>query len=136
MEQLVAVVALGGMIAAAVWGLMWLGRAGRENRRQSDPLTPADLRALEESVAHLMADLRATADECVARVNAACDSAKALGCAPERTEPACDGLDRCESAVQSARRMGVSTGEVELLRGLRSIGMLSASGDGSCRRQA
>ncbi len=125
MEQVISFVALAGMAVAAVWGMKWMGRAGRAQSRRDNPLSPADLKLLEETAQRLMADLRATADECVARVDAACERARsALDAHGAKQEAAVSALQTGESAADAARRAGVPTGEVELLRGLRAISLV------------
>ena len=77
MEQLFSVVALVGMGIAVVWGLRLMARAGQANARRANPLSPSDLKLLEETTQRLMSELRAVADECVARIDAACQAALA-----------------------------------------------------------
>lgn len=119
MEQLFSVVALVGMGIAVVWGLKLMARAGQANARKANPLSPADLKLLEETAERLMSELRAVADECVARVNAACQRA--------------DAANAERPSVGQVREVGIPAGEAELLRGLRSIGALSAGLDPSQR---
>jgi hypothetical protein len=115
MEQLFSVVALVGMGIAVVWGLRLMARAGQANARRANPLSPSDLKLLEETTQRLMSELRAVADECVARIDAACQAAHAAN------------LDR--RSTQRVNEIGIPAGEAELLRGLRSIGALSAGID-------
>lgn len=112
MEQLFSVIALIGMGCAVVWGLKLMARAGQAQARKANPLSPTDLKLLEETTARLMSELRAVADECVARVDAACQRACATGTERPMVDP--------------SGELGMPAGEAELLRGLRSMGALSA----------
>lgn len=104
------------------------------------PLSPTDLKVLEESATRLMSDLRAAADECVARVQMVLADAEhriteiesryaAARYSPSTAQPApaafvpytCEVINSSEPAADAARQSGLTTGEVELLRGLRRI---------------
>ena len=141
MEMLLSLLALIGMGWAMWCGLKWMLRAGRAQAAKGEPLTPADLRALEESAARLMADLRATADECVARIERACAQAETplvregeapaepcplLGrsLAPPRAPQRSifDLIESRDSSSEIARQAGLTTGEVELMRALQAAG--------------
>jgi hypothetical protein len=132
METLLSVLALIGMGWATWRGLRWMLRTGRAQAAKSERLTPADLRVLEESAARLMADLRATADECVARIERACAAAEAKLAAPEAGEGTVhtpqrsifDLIESPDSPSEIARQAGLLTGEVELMRALRASGSL------------
>lgn len=142
MEILFSIVTLVGMGYAAFVGVRWMLKAGQISRTREIPLSPTDLKVLEQSAARLMSDLRAAADECVSRVElalaeaehriaalesgpsmAACtDPTLAADPAPPAFSPnTCSMIDSNEPAADAARQSGLTTGEVELLRGLRSI---------------
>ncbi len=88
MEYIFALLSLAGMGYGVYRGLKWMMRAGSINARMENALTPSDLRVLEESAERLTADLTATADECVKRIETACLQAQrlleALECATSR----------------------------------------------------
>lgn len=150
MEVMFSLCTLAGMGYAVYVGVKWMLKAGKTVQKRELPLAPTDLKVLEESANRLMADLRAAADECVARVElalaeaehriAALDSRQPVSIsvpdptskievAPIQatiaegatTEPY-EMLDSTESSAQVARQSGMTTGEIELLRGLRQIG--------------
>lgn len=132
MEQLLSFLALAGMGFAAFWGLKWMGRAGRQQAQTRNQLSPSDLRLLEETAARLTAEIRAAADECVARVEAACRRAEGCLGEPATVSSECVAagsvfsmLDDERSSAQIAQQVGMPTGEVDLLRGLRSMGALN-----------
>ncbi len=130
---------LAGMGYAAYVGVKWMLKAGQTARTREMPLSPTDLKVLEESTARLMNDLRAAADECVSRVELALADAERriaslesrrsgtvcptapIGPTAALTSNSCDMIDSNEPAVDAARQSGLTTGEVELLRGLRQI---------------
>ena len=123
METLLSVMALIGMGWAMWRGLKWMLRANRAQAAKAEPLTPADLRALEESAARLMADLRATADECVARIERACSAAETRLVregAPQRS--IFDLIESPDSSSEIARQAGLTTGEIDLMRALHASG--------------
>lgn len=145
MEILFSILTLAGMGYAAWAGVRWMLKTQQLAQKREQPLAPTDLKVLEESAARLMADLRAAADECVSRVElaladaehriAALEPARApllSGAGPtsaiEVTPPpafeanAYETMDSTQPAAQVARQSGMTTGEVELLRGLRQIG--------------
>lgn len=143
MEAIISLMALAGMGFAAYAGIKWMLKNGHMNPQKEQPLTPNDLKVLEESAARLMSDLRAVTDECVARIENACAQAEHRTRTREEYNPAEPAhlnasrtaatantaaplvsvikLDSTESASQIARQSGMTTGEVELLRGLESI---------------
>ncbi len=107
-------------------GVVWMLRAGGKNNLKFEPLTPADLRVLEEAAARLMEELRATADECVAKIEAACAQAtqtkQRFDAATTATDMQNPDWARCDiSASELARQVGLTTGEIELMRSLRSF---------------
>ncbi|MCX8052925.1 MAG: hypothetical protein N3B12_03885 [Armatimonadetes bacterium] len=116
METLVSAAVLIGMIWAMWRGLKWMLCSGRTYASRPEPLTPADLRALEESAARLMADMRATADECVARIERACAEAV------ERSTNLSELIEGSDPSREIARRTGLMTGEVDLIRSLHAYG--------------
>ena len=149
MEVLFSLLTLAGMGYAVYVGMKWMLKAGKTVQKRELPLAPTDLKVLEESAARLMTDLRAAADECVGRVEialaeaehriAALESRQSIQIADfsEHSGPTskievtpspafqaspCEMIDSTESAAQVARQSGMTTGEVELLRGLRQIG--------------
>ena len=114
MEMAFSVITLFGMGYAAYRGFKWLFRAGQSQTRRDRILTPHDLKALEESAARLMSDLRTLTDECVGRIEAA------IAQAERRLEPT--------ARTQSATPLEpvVLTGEVELVENLQKL-MTNAS---------
>lgn len=118
MEITCSILALVGMGCALYKGWKWMTRAGQAHTRHDQPLTPNDLKVLEESAARLIADLRATADECVASIDRACADAERRIHALEVARYATDAWDCRES---HPTQPGLTTGEIELLRGLESI---------------
>jgi len=140
MEMLFSILTLAGMGYAAFVGVRWMLRAGQLSQKRGNPLSPTDLKVLEESAARLMNDLRAAADECVSRVELALANAEHRIAALEPRSllvagptspiesaqlayaPAAPAtIDSNESAADAARQSGLTTGEVELLRGLRQM---------------
>ncbi len=140
MEILFSILTLIGMGYAAFVGIKWMLKAGKVSHNKEMPLSPTDLKVLEDSAARMMSDLQAAADECVSRIELALAEAEHRIAAmqtisvptPCPTSPiesasltfapnSCDIIDSNESAVDAARQFGLTTGEVELLRGLRSI---------------
>lgn len=137
MELLFALLTLLGMGYAAFACLRWMLKAGQASRIRETPLSPTDLKVLEESAARLMSDLRAAADECVARVQLvlaeaehrieALESRRPNPTSPVQSSPSpfvpytCELVNSSEPAVDAARQSGLTTGEVELLRGLHRI---------------
>jgi len=128
-----------GMCYGVYRGMKWMLRAGQT--RKDPPLSPNDLKVLEESASRLMADLQIVTDECVARIENACSEAEKkllalqnAGCiqhfaAPTMnlstpdTQQAIDPIRSIsnESAADIARLSGMTTGEIELLRSLQSV---------------
>lgn len=107
-------------------GVVWMLRTGGKNNLKFEPLTPADLRVLEEAAARLMEELRATADECVAKIEAACAQASQIkqrfDAAPTAADMQNPNWAGCDiSAPELARQVGLTTGEIELMRSLRSF---------------
>lgn len=145
MDMLISLVALMGVGYGVFRGLKWMIKAGQIQSGKNAPLSPSDLRVLETSAARLMEDLRAVTDDCVLRIERACAEAQAclelmenhgalnkgfdrLPASPtpsvgEWTAPVSPALslDSIETAVSIARDTGMTTGEIELLRGLRAI---------------
>lgn len=145
MEILFSLITLIGMGFAAVVGVRWMLRAGQMAQKREMPLAQTDLKVLEESANRLMTDLRAAADECVARIEIALAQAESrVRVIEQQSIPSQDQMhptqtievpasvafepkpvgtaDSTESAAQIARQSGMTTGEVELLRGLRQFG--------------
>ena len=102
------------------------------------PLSPSDLRVLEESAERLMADMRIVTDECVARIEQACMQAQlrleslepaylsspatnahsAWSPIPIERAPSLDSLDNLQSLN---RQSDMTIGEIELMRGLKTM---------------
>lgn len=130
METFFSILALLGMGWASYRGLKWMLRSGQAQARAGEQLTPADLRALEESAERLMAGLRAAADECVARIERACAAAEDrpaaprphLDQAPALRRSIFELIDGPDSAAEIAKQAGLTTGEVDLMRSLRATG--------------
>lgn len=130
MEVVFSILTLIGMGYAVFFGLKWMMRSGIGNAHKEQPLTPNDLKVLEESAARLMADLRAVADECVERIDRACSEAEvrlsifekghspAQAPAPQLYEV----IDLDEKPSVIAAYAGMTKGEIELLQGLSNIG--------------
>lgn len=94
----------------------WMVRAGRSVPSRELPLSPNDLKVLEESAARLMADLRAVSEECAARVEAACDRAERV------LRPTSDSAPReLASISEEPERAQMLLGEMELVKGLQQI---------------
>ena len=146
MEILFSIATLAGMGYAVFVGVKWMLRAGHASQKHDRALSPTDLKVLEDTTARLMSDLRTAADECVARIELALAQAESRVQSLERQTmtqscpadfatpttpievPASPALENpyetikpTESAAQIARQAGMTTGEVELLRGLRRI---------------
>jgi hypothetical protein len=106
-------------LAAIAYGLYrtikWMIRSGRSLTPREQPLTPNDLKVLEQSAAQLMADLRAVSDECVAKVEAACSRAERM-LSSDRTQ-----TNREIRAEAESPRSGMLIGEIELVKGLQEI---------------
>lgn len=135
METFISFVTLAGMAYGAYRAVKWMMRAGSFQPKREQPLTPNDLKVLEESASRLIADLRAAADECVAKVERALSEAEVrLERAPNLDistnggqysqvgVPVSEGNGTPEPMAVLARQSGMTTGEVELIRNLRRIG--------------
>ena len=98
-----------GMAYAAYRGLKWMFRAGKSQPQRDRTLTPHDLKALEQSAARLMSDLRTLTDECVSRIESAIAQSESR-------------LD-LTSLPQPAQMLEpvVLTGEVELVENLHKL---------------
>lgn len=150
MELCISLITIAGMAFGVYKVVRWMMKAGQLSARREQPLTPTDLKVLEESAARLIADLRLAADECVAKVDEAlaeaearlaalkdsslCQSVAAVSPAmieisPEKKleesvhpeQPGSTDTESFEMTSELAREMGLTTGEVELIRGLRKI---------------
>jgi len=97
--------------------LKWMVRSGQAQNK--NPLTPADLKLLEETAARLTADIRATADECVARVEQACEKAESLLRTIEFANIPVPIRQSTHFASSEDQR--IPSGELELLRGLSGL---------------
>lgn len=156
LDAITCIVAIVVMGYGTWWVVKWFFKIGTNQARKNESLTPADLRVLEETTKRLMDDLRAVTDECVARIENACQQAEhRISQAPKTPVPSkievtnmadmapaapyiadaethnlsdADNTDlpstpRTEYTVASfAKSTGLTTGEVELMRGLREYG--------------
>jgi hypothetical protein len=120
METLWALLTIAGIGYGLYRGIRWMVRSGRSLPPREQPLTPNDLKVLEESAHRLMADLRAVSDECVAKVEAACELAQRL---MKQREFAPQQVPKHEAPASEPDppRSGMLIGEVELLKGLQEI---------------
>ncbi|NLN76947.1 MAG: hypothetical protein GX139_11665 [Armatimonadetes bacterium] len=132
MEVLFSIITLIGMGYAAFIGIRWMARAGHASQNKDQPLTPTDMKVLEQSVARLVADLKAAADECVARVEFTLNEAEHRIAAMQAGRPASTPQPaECAPSVQTelagnntalfTPQSGMTTGEIELVKGLQSI---------------
>ncbi len=134
MEVLFSIITLIGMGYAAFMGVKWMSRTNHISHKKSQPLSPTDLKVLEESAARLMADLKAAADECVARVEftlaeaehrmAALKSDRSSTISQQIAAPIqnpADHIDASDNSAFLSPQPGMTTGELELLQGLRQL---------------
>jgi len=146
METLISLLALAGMAYAAYRVLRWMLKAGQVQARGQEPLSPTDLKVLEESAARMTADLKDTADECVAKIEQVLARAEnTIEALQTRSLPAdlpgeelfhvaasrdADAtrtptlntyVDSDAPAAAAAKSSGLTTGEVELIRDLRQL---------------
>lgn len=112
-------------LVIVVWlmwrGVSWMLRVGKHNALKSEPLSPADLKILEETTARLMEELRATADECVARIQKAYISCQSVEQASPESEAEFVGGEstkRSDISHSSSADSGLTAGEIELIRSL------------------
>lgn len=125
MDVVFSILVVIGICYGAYRGVKWMLRAGQIQARKDPPLSPADLKILEESAARLMADLRAVTDECVARIENACSDAQRQIKSLEvgdleniRTLPKTSTQDQPLTISGLAE---LTNGEIELLKGLKAI---------------
>lgn len=125
MEVLFSIITLIGMGYAAFAGIRWMARAGHASQNKDQPLTPTDMKVLEQSAARLVADLKAAADECVARVEFTLNEAEHRIAAMQAVRPAATPPVQTELAGNNTAlftpQSGMTTGEIELVKGLQSI---------------
>lgn len=138
MEILFSIITLVGMGYAAFVGVKWMYKNGHISAaKRSQPLSPTDLKVLEESATRLMADLKATADECVARIEFAVVNAehKMASLQSDRfaTQNPVEPISIMKQSVSLVPdsmpdnpshfdpQPGMTTGEIELLNGLRKM---------------
>ncbi len=137
MDIIFSIMLLGGMCYGAYRGLKWMLRTGQARPLKSDALSPADLKVLEESASRLTADLKAAADECVARIEAACANAdRKIAClaalastgstgSHTESEPVYrsifDVIQVDAPLASTASEPSVLPGEAALIRDLRAI---------------
>ena len=98
MDAFGSILMLVGTIYAVYRGVKWLLRSGQLHAQRERQLTPHDLKVLEESASQLVAGLKSMADECVARVEKACEEAERRaacfsGIADVRTRPTDAAVD-------------------------------------------
>ncbi|MEN6357430.1 MAG: hypothetical protein ABFD83_10130 [Armatimonadota bacterium] len=125
MDVIFSILVVIGICYGAYRGVKWMLRAGQIQARKDPPLSPADLKILEESAARLMADLRAVTDECVARIENACSDAQhqikslELGDLEQlKPRPVTNAQDQPLTISEFAE---LTNGEIELLKGLKAI---------------
>lgn len=119
METIVSLAALLGVGYGVYRGLKWMMQAGSIQTAKNPPLSPNDLKVLEESAERLMADLRLVTDECVARIELAlADAQSSLG----EARPSVSPMTIRETPAAVVRDTRMMRGEAELLEGLRTIG--------------
>lgn len=125
MDVLFSIIVVLGICYGVYRGFAWMLHAGQAQTRKDPPLSPTDLKVLEESAARLMADLRAVTDECVARIEKACADADSRiksggsnGITDEAKPVGFDSFDQISPIEDAA---DLTTGELELLKGLRAI---------------
>ncbi len=123
MENIVSLAALLGVGYGLFRGLKWMMQAGLVQTAKNPPLSPNDLKVLEESAERLMADLRLVTDECVARIEQAlADARTCTGHLEGRSVWPPPSLDTTKPPATTAPYSGMMTGEIELLKGLQAIG--------------
>ena len=105
--------------------IRWMMKAGSANNKTEQHLTPNDLKVLEESAARLMNDLKATADECVAKIDQACLEAerrllilsKSVNSESENTS----STSPITTINKPLQNYSSTTGEIELINNLKTI---------------
>jgi len=137
--------------------IRWFFKIGNNHSKKSDLLSPRDLAALEDTTKRLMDDLKAVTDDCVSRIEQACqDAENRIAAAQSRgmhsdsltigladTSPVIPGIRQeppvtiekpikeeaiagpakgVQTVTSFARSTGLTTGEVELMRGLHEYG--------------
>jgi len=139
MDTVFSILVVLGMCYGVYRGMKWMLHTGQV--RKDPPLSPNDLKVLEETASRLMSDLQLVTDECVERIQIACSEAEKkiislqnTGCSQHLADPTAklttpnvqqlvDPIKDIanESAANIARLSGMTTGEVELLRSLQSV---------------
>ncbi len=66
------------MSGATYFGVRWMLKLGKSSTVSENPLSPRDLAVLQETAARLLHDIRTVTDDCVARIDAACERAQAF----------------------------------------------------------
>ncbi|MGQ9454259.1 MAG: hypothetical protein ACUVRS_08550 [Armatimonadota bacterium] len=102
-------------------GVSWMLRVGKNNELKYEPLSPADLKILEETTARLMEELRATADECVARIQKAYISCQSIEQTSSKSAADFAGGESVRSSditYGSSAESNLTVGEIELMRSL------------------
>jgi len=123
METIVSLAALLGVGYGLFRGLKWMMQAGLVQTAKNPPLSPNDLKVLEESAERLMADLRLVTDECVARIeHALADARTCMDHLDSHRAWPPSSLDTTELPASTAPYSGMMTGEIELLKGLQAMG--------------
>ncbi|MCE5322224.1 hypothetical protein LLG46_02785 [bacterium] len=122
MDTIFSILVVVGICYGAYRGIKWMLHAGQIQARKDPPLSPADLKVLEESAARLMADLRAVTDECIARIESACADAE-RHIRPQDIVDVEDirKVSQMDTHDKSGEFDGLTNGEIELLKGLKAI---------------
>lgn len=147
MDVLTCLIAVAVMGYGTYWIVKWFFKLGTRNAKINNPLNPNDLKVLEETTKRLMDDLRNVTQECVDRIETACEEAEkriavAQSGGSENFKSMLDAsvqndvntvksmLNESESVTNDlqpgaqtvssfAKSTGMTTGEVQLMRGLR-----------------
>lgn len=151
LDAIVSLIAILLMGYGTWWVIKWFFNTGTKQTGNNADLSPADLRALEETTRRLMDDLRVVTDECVQKIEIACELAQKkiadtkiqIDAVPAQQLRSADSsaaqnrisleVSECEISEPSnptesihtvasfAKSAGLTTGEVELMRGLRNF---------------
>ena len=157
LDLVTCIIALIVMGFCSWWVIRWFFKIGNNHAKKSDLLSPSDLAVLEDTTKRLMDDLKAVTDDCVSRIDQACQDAEnriaaaqnrgmhsdslTIGLSdmqvvtpsiisetpasigkPIKEEVAAASAKGAQTVTSFARSTGLTTGEVELMRGLREYG--------------
>ena len=152
LDLVICFIAIAVMGLCCWWVVRWFFQIGTKNSKKDSGLTPADLVVLEETTKRLMDDLKTVTEDCVARIDKACKDAEERIANAQQTavlaekpsvetvgslsqkyasEPAVDDIpaktaqnqvSTGQTVTSFAKSTGLTTGEVELMRGLREYG--------------